>query len=202
MGGVFDPPHVGHLAVAHQAWWQLGLDEVRVTPVGSPPHRNETPLHSGDERADLVLAAIQDHSGLRLWREELDRSGPSYSADTVAVLARECPGAEIWFIMGADQLATFSQWRRPEAVIAGARLAVAPRPGVSVAEAETRAGAVVEGRVDWLDMPAIALSSTEIRSRIERGLPLRYLVPDGVERTLRASGRLLASARDGYPDGT
>lgn len=188
--------------MAHQAWWQLGLDEVRLTPVGSAPHRLGVPWRSNEERAELVAAAVADHTGLRLWREELDRPGPSYSADTVAALAVECPGAEIWFIMGADQLATFARWERPEAIVAMARLAVAPRPGISSRDAETAAKSAVNGRVDWLDLPPLALSSTEIRSRIERGLPVRYLVPDAVERVLRASGLLLASARDGYPEGT
>lgn len=188
--------------MAHQAWWQLRLDEVRLTPVGSAPHRTGVPWRSNSERAALVAAAVADHTGFRLWREELDRPGPSYSADTVAALADECPGADIWFIMGADQLATFSRWERPEAIVSIARLAVAPRPGVSSHDAETAAHRAVGDRIDWLDLPPLALSSTEIRSRIERGQSVRYLVPDAVERVLRASGLLMASARDGYPGET
>lgn len=174
--------------MASEAHWQLGLDEVRLVPAKVPPHRAAPPMFDAETRTRLVEAAIAGHPDFRVWRVELERTGPSYSVDTVRALAQEEPEAALWFILGADQLQAFGRWRDPSGILANARLAVAPRPGLSREAAEAAAGPVVCAAVDWLDMPPIALSATLLRARLRAGQPVRYLVPEAVEAELAALG--------------
>jgi nicotinate-nucleotide adenylyltransferase len=188
LGGRFDPPHLGHLMIAQEAWWRLGLDELLFVPVGTPADRSP-PTFSGELRAAMVDAAIADHPAWRCSRTEIDRPGPSYTADTMAELALQYPGAELWFVMGADRLVGFADWHEPGRILSVARLAVISRGGVEVPALRATATAVAPGRVDVLEAPEVDVSSTMIRERLAAGAPVEYLVPEGV-------ARLLATARD------
>jgi nicotinate-nucleotide adenylyltransferase len=184
LGGVFDPPHIGHVIVAQEAWWRLGLDEVLLVPTGAPTDR-PGPAWPAAVRMRMVEAAVEGHPGLRASSLEVDRGGPSYTVDTLeAVLSGE-PGAEVWFMMGADRLPTLPRWHRPERILEVARLAVMPRHPHGpewIAEVGAR---VAPGRVDVLETPVVAVSSTMIRARVAAGGPVRYLVPRAVEELLR-----------------
>ena len=180
LGGAFDPIHCGHLAMAVCAKAQLDLDEVRFTPTGTPARRPGALRFSAPLRAELVALAIASRRGFVLWREELDREGVSYSADTIDALARDCPDAARWLIIGADQLAAFPQWHEPERIVEVCRLAVAPRAGVDRAEAEAAAKVIPGVEIDWLEMAEVEVSATEVRARLDSGLPIDGLVPPAV----------------------
>lgn len=189
LGGTFDPPHIGHLIVASEALWRLGLDVVRLVPVRTPPHKPGGAHAGGDRRAAWLEAAVAGAPGLEVSRIELEREGPSYTADTLEAMAAAEPGALLWFILGADQLAGLPGWRDPERILAAARLAVVPRAGHDVRALAER---VAPGRADLLEVPEIGVSSSMIRERIAEGLPIRFLVPPAVEESLRREG-LVAS---------
>lgn len=192
LGGTFDPPHLGHLIVAGEARAQLGLDRVVLVPAGLPPHKPSGPTLSAELRLRLLAAAVRGEPGLTVSRVEIDRPGPSYTADTLEAIAAGEPGAGLWFILGADQLVKLPTWRDPERILAAARLAIAPRAGVSDVEAEALAARVAPGRADWLVSPLIGISSSMVRERMAAGRPIRWLVPPAVEAVLREEG-LVAS---------
>lgn len=184
LGGAFDPPHIGHVILAQEAWWRLRLDRMLLVPVGTPTDR-PAPRFDAEHRVRMVEAAVAGHPGLECSRVEVDREGPSYTADTLEILAREHPGAELWFMLGADRLETLPAWRDPSRLLSLARIAVVPRPGWSAERIRETADRVAPGRVDVVDAPEIGVSSTMVRRRLEEGAPVRYLVPEGVEPLLR-----------------
>jgi nicotinate-nucleotide adenylyltransferase len=189
LGGTFDPPHIGHLIVASEALWQLRLDVVRLVPARVPPHKPGGAHADPERRAAWLERAVAGHPGLEVSRIELDREGPSYTADTLEAMAAADPGAALWFVLGADQLAGLPGWRDPERILAAARLAVVPRAGLDV---RAIADEVAPGRADLLDVPEIGVSSSMIRERVAAGRPIRFLVPPEVEESLRREG-LVAS---------
>ncbi len=168
LGGTFDPPHIGHLIVASEALWRLGLDVVRLVPARMPPHKPAGARADGDRRAAWLESAVAGTPGLEVSRIELDREGPSYTADTLEAMAAAEPGARLWFILGADQLAGLPGWRDPERILAAARLAVVPRAGHDVRALAER---VAPGRCDVVEVPEIGVSSSMIRERIADGPP-------------------------------
>lgn len=182
---MFDPPHIGHLILASEAAWQLGLDEVRLVVCARPPHRGEGWL-SPDVRLRLVEQVTAGYPALVASRVELERPGPSYTVDTLSTFAEAEPGAAFWLIVGADQLASFASWRSPDDIVALARLAVASRDGEEATGIRAIADRVAPGRVDWLEMPTVAVSSTMIRERIASGRPVRHLVSPAVDDGLAA----------------
>lgn len=174
-GGEFDPPHVGHLVIAQEARYRLELDRLLIVPPGSPPHRPASSV-SPEIRLRMAEAAFGGEPDTEVSRIELDRPGPSYTVDTLELLAG--PDVELFLVMGADQLAAIDRWHRPQRVRDLATLAVAGRPGV-----EPPAGSDIV-----LTSPLLDVSSTEIRRRIADGAPVRHLVPDAVLDVVRAEG--------------
>lgn len=185
LGGTFDPPHVGHLVVACEALWQLRLDEVRLVPAGRPPHKDDAGIAPAERRAAWLESAVADRPGLVVSRIEIEREGPSYTADTLEAMAAAEPGIALWFILGADQLAGFPRWHDPGRILAAARLAVVGRNGRSDSELRQLVDRVAPGRADLLHMPAVGISSSMIRARIAAGEPIGHLVPPAVEEALR-----------------
>lgn len=190
LGGTFDPPHVGHVVVANEAARQLDLDPVLLVPSGRPPHKPEGAQIAAADRAELVAVAVEGHPRLEMWPGEIAREGASYTADTVEQLAAERPGAELWFILGTDQLREFHGWRDPERILAVARLAAVARSGddPEAAAARLPAGA----RVDVVHVPRIDVSSTMVRRRMAEGRSIDGLVPVAVAAALKGKG-LVAS---------
>lgn len=184
---MFDPPHIGHLIVASEAAWQLGLDEVRLVVCARPPHR-EAGWLPAEQRLRLVQAAVAGEAPLVASRAEIDRPGPSYTVDTLEAFAAGEPDATFTLIIGADQLLGFAGWRRPERIVALAALAVVGRARADVGALEAAAEAVAPAGVRWVAMPEVAVSSTLIRERLRLGRPIRYLVPRPVEDLLAAQG--------------
>lgn len=197
-GGSFDPPHYGHLALAETARVQLRLDRVLFAPAGAPPHKRDAALSSGAHRAAMVLAAIEGNAAFALSRVDLERPGPHYTVDMLALLRQQAPEVAAWyFLMGEDSLHDLPTWHEPEGILAQAELAVMPRHGDRAAVPDVLAALpALQGRLTWLDVPPIDVSATALRRRVRRGLPLRYLVPPSVAAYVRAHG-LYGSASKG-----
>jgi nicotinate-nucleotide adenylyltransferase len=182
LGGTFDPPHLAHLAIAEEAREVLGLDRVLFVPAGQPWQKAGRPVTPGALRLAMVEHAIAGNPAFAVDAREVDRPGPTYTVDTLRELAAEGIARDPWLIVSSEALAGLPTWREPEEVLALARLCVAPRgaaPAAAVAAIRERYGVPAE-RLRLLDGPRLAISSTEIRTRIRAGRSIRYLVPDAV----------------------
>ena len=179
-GGLFNPPHVGHLSLCQEAAWQLGLERVVLVPTGRPSHRS-APRESPEMRLRLAQAAALGNPMFTVSRLEIDRPGLSYTVDTLRELSNRYPGSSLHLLIGADQLAAMDAWREPAAIVRLARLAAALRPGTDVSRADTP-------NLDWVEMPQIGISSSLIRERVREGRPIRYFVPDAVRELIEAEG--------------
>jgi nicotinate-nucleotide adenylyltransferase len=186
VGGTFDPPHCGHLVLAENGRVQLRLDRVLFVPAGQPPHKPDRPIAPAHHRVAMVEAAASDNPAFTLSRVDLDRPGPHYTVDMLALLQREYPGAELFFLIGGDSLAQFIAWRDPAGIVRQARLAVMRRPGYGpdLAALEQAIPGLRE-RLVWLDAPYLDIAASDLRRRASDGLPLRYLVPPAVEVYIR-----------------
>jgi nicotinate-nucleotide adenylyltransferase len=181
-GGAFNPPHLGHLVCAQEALLQLGLDRLLLVPVGRAPHRELEDDPGAELRLEMVELAAGDDERFSVSRTELDRTGPSYTADTLEALRVEAPEDEFFLILGGDQAAALPSWHEPERVLEHATVAVVERTGWTRNGIGIRIGRLRGAdRVRYLDMPLIQISSTAIRRRVRDGVPIRYLVPTAVE---------------------
>ena len=194
LGGTFDPVHLGHLALAEEVRETLDLARVIFLPAGDPWQKVGTQVTPAAIRYDLVQRAIADNPGFEASRLEIDRPGPTYTAETLARIADDERAAgrdpDLWFILSAEALAGLATWRDPEQVLARARLAVVPRAedAEDLGAAAARFAADFPGqgdRVLFLAGPRLAISSTLIRSRVAAGRSIRYLVPDAVAAAIR-----------------
>lgn len=195
LGGVFNPPHLGHLVLAQEAYEQLALDTVLFVPVGEAPHREIEDDPGGAVRAELCQRAVGGDDRFSLSRIEVDRAGPSYTVETLRALEAKSPDDSLILIMGADQARALSGWHEPEEVLRRALVAVAERDGTRREEVR-RAVAGLSGseRVGFFDMKRIDVSSTSVRERARRGRSLRYLVPDPVASLIEKRGLYRTSA--------
>lgn len=180
-GGAFDPPHLGHLVAASDAATALGLDRVIWVPAAVHPFKRGTVGASPSLRLEMVRAAIAGDPRFDADGLELEREGPSYTVDTLRALHDRHPGAELYFLTGAENLRELHLWREPDEVARLARLVVLSRGGEGVPpDARYPARAVAVTRVD--------LSSTEVRRRVKAGETIRYLVPDAVRDLVERHG--------------
>jgi nicotinate-nucleotide adenylyltransferase len=189
LGSAFNPPHLGHLALAQEVLWQLDLNEVILVPTGEAPHKRIADDPGRELRMTMTRLAASDDPRFSVSAVEVDRDGPSYTYETLELLAKERGETELVFVMGADAAVGLESWKEPERVVGLARLAVARRAGVSEAEV----GAVLrslgaEGRATMLEMPQFGVSSSSVRERAAAGRPLRYLVPEPVARFIEEKG--------------
>jgi nicotinate-nucleotide adenylyltransferase len=189
LGSAFNPPHLGHLALAQEALWQLGLDEVVLVPTGEAPHKRIADDPGREARMEMTRLATADDSRFSVSSLEVEREGPSYTYETLEALAEKRRDTELVFVMGADAAVGLESWRRPERVVELASLAVARRAGVSDADvAETMRSLGCEGRATMLEMPQFGVSSSAVRERAKQGRPLRYLVPQPVVGYIEEKG--------------
>jgi nicotinate-nucleotide adenylyltransferase len=182
LGGTFNPPHLGHLVCAQEALVQLGLDRVLLMPAHLPPHKTVEADPGVAHRVAMCEAAAAPDPRLGVCLVEVRRGGASYTVDTLRALHAEAPGDELTFIVGGDMAHSLPTWREPEAVLSLATLAVARREELSEAAivAELAGLDGVPHRLRFFNMPRLDISSSLIRRRVAAGLPVRYLVPDGV----------------------
>ena len=176
LGGTFDPPHLGHLAIAEWAREQLELDQVLFIPSGAPPHKLNRSRSPAAARLAMMRLATRGNPAFVVSPIETRRQGPSFTIDTIRALRRRLPQGQLFLIMGADSLDEFHTWRDPDAIAAETMLAVARRPGAG------GRNSLPNGNVVWLDNPGLDLSSSAIRERVRGGRSLRYLVADSVVR--------------------
>ena len=209
LGGTFDPIHLGHLALAEEVRETLGLVRVLFVPAGDPWQKVGINVTPGAVRYALLERAIADNPGFAASRLEIDRPGPTYTAETLAVIADAERAAgrdpDLWFILSAEALAGLPTWRDPERVLALARLAVVPRAD----DAEDLAAAAARfaadfpgegGRALFLPGPRLAISGTLIRARVAAGRSIRYLVPDAVAAKIREYALYERSAARAAPE--
>jgi nicotinate-nucleotide adenylyltransferase len=189
LGGAFNPPHIGHLICAQEALVQLKLERVLFVPMGQPPHR-EIPHDPGAEaRLELTELAIEGDERFEVSRLEVEREGPSYTVDTLRALRESSPEDELFLILGGDQAAALPSWHEPEDVLSLATLAVVERGSWNRNAIGIKIGRLRGARsARFLDMPLIQVSSTAVRRRVERGQPVRYLVPDRVASAIEERG--------------
>jgi nicotinate-nucleotide adenylyltransferase len=196
LGGVFNPPHLGHLVCAQEACIRLELGRVLLVPVGEAPHR-EVEDPGGTTRLELCQAATGDDDRLGCSRVEVERPGPSYTVDTLHALRDErSADEELVLILGADQAAELRSWRDPEGVLGLAEVAVVERADIGPETVRAQLdGLPGAERLRFFSMPRIDVSSTLVRRRVADGLPVRYLVPDAVLDVIAERG--LYRARPG-----
>jgi nicotinate-nucleotide adenylyltransferase len=194
LGGTFDPVHLGHLALAEDVRETLDLARVLFVPAGDPWQKAGTGVTPGAIRYALVERAIAGNPGFAASRLEVDRAGPTYTAETLASIAEAERAAgrdpDLWFILSSEALAGLPTWREPDRVLELARLAVVPRAldPQNLSAAAARFEADFPGRADravFLPGPRLAISSTLIRERVAEGRSIRYLVPDAVVAAIR-----------------
>jgi nicotinate-nucleotide adenylyltransferase len=194
-GGVFNPPHHGHLVAAQEAHSQLELDVVVWVPVGQAPHRTIEQDPGAEARFEMVELAIGADERFRVSRIELEREGPSYTVDTLRALRQREPDAELFLILGGDQAAALPSWHEPDAVIEQATVAVFERAEENRDAIAAKLNAMPGAeRLCFLDMPRIDISSTLVRQRAAAGKPIRYLVPDKVAHFIGAQSLYGASS--------
>jgi nicotinate-nucleotide adenylyltransferase len=189
LGSAFNPPHLGHLALAQEAMWQLELDEVVLVPTGEAPHKRIAEDPGREIRLAMTRLAASDDARFTTSTVEVEREGPSYTYETLEMLAGQHGDTELVFVMGADAAVGLESWRRPERVAELARLAVARRAGIADAEVATvlrNLGAAE--RATMLEMPQFGVSSSAVRERAAAGRPLRYLVTEPVARFIEEKG--------------
>lgn len=183
-GGTFDPVHYGHLLLAETCREQLKLDEVRFVPAATPPHKLHHEVSDGNVRADMLGLAVAGYREFVVDRRELKRKGPSYTVDTLQEFVVEFPGAELYFLTGADSLRDFLSWREPERIIRLATLVACNRPGLPKLLDEQVVqwvGPEIADHVQTLQMPGTDISGSEMRDRVRDGRSLRFLTPRAVE---------------------
>jgi len=183
-GGTFDPPHIGHLILAEAALEQLKLDKVMFVPAGDPWRKADRKVTPAAHRLEMTRLAVQGNAGFEVEDFEVVREGPSYTVETLEILHDHLgKAADLYLILGEDALADVPHWRQPERLVELSTLAVADRRGVTMPQLPFDRARVVP-----FEMPAIDISSTELRERAAKGLSLRYQVPDAVLRYIEANG--------------
>jgi nicotinate-nucleotide adenylyltransferase len=184
LGGTFDPPHLGHLALAAAAYHALHLDRVLFAPAGEPYRKASRLVSPPAARLRMVEAAIAHFPWADVSTIDMDQPGPTYTAETLARLA--AVGGDWWFIAGADVLVDLPHWREPERIIEYARLAVASRPPLDGrVPAETLAAVPkIDERVDWIELPPLEVSSTELRRRVAGGQGTGVWLPETVREVV------------------
>ncbi len=182
MGGTFDPIHHGHLVAASevQAWFDL--DEVVFVPTGEPWQKSSREVSPAEHRYLMTVIATASNPRFTVSRVDIDRGGPTFTIDTLRDLTQTLPDSDLYFITGADALADIFTWREADELFELARFVGCTRPGYEMSPSSLTG--IPQDRVTILEIPALAISSTECRERRSKGEPVWYLVPDGVVQYL------------------
>ncbi len=175
MGGTFDPIHHGHLVAASEVADRFDLDEVIFVPTGQPWQKSSRAVSPAEDRYLMTVVATASNPRFSVSRVDIDREGPTYTADTLADLHAAMPDDQLFFITGADALAAILSWRRVDEIFRYAHFVGVTRPGYELEDDH-----LPDGAVTLVEVPAMAISSSECRERVSAGRPVWYLVPDGV----------------------
>ncbi|HEY2207112.1 MAG TPA: nicotinate-nucleotide adenylyltransferase [Pseudonocardia sp.] len=175
MGGTFDPIHHGHLVAASEVSDRFELDQVLFVPTGEPWQKSNRVVSSAEDRYLMTVVATASNPQFSVDRADIDRAGATYTVDTLRELRVRYPAAELYFITGADALSQILSWHRVEELFELAHFVGVTRPGYELADTH-----LPKGSVTLVEVPAMAISSTECRQRVAEGRPVWYLVPDGV----------------------
>src|SRR3954468_24147569 len=196
MGGTFDPIHHGHLVAASEVAGLFGLDEVVFVPTGQPWQKTDRDVAPAEDRYLMTVIATASNPRFSVSRVDIDRGGPTYTIDTLTDLMAQRPDAKLFFITGADALSQILSWRDSERCFSLAHFIGVSRPGFVLADAH-----LPEGVVSLVEVPALSISSTDCRDRVARGMPIWYLVPDGVVQYIEKRG-LYRAGRPARREGT
>lgn len=189
LGGTFDPPHLGHLWVAETAREQLGLDQMLFLPVGEPPHKQNQSVTAVSHRLAMTRLAIASNPEFVLDTTDMDRPLPHTTHTLLPLLYQAYPDSQFWFLIGADSLHDFPTWGSPEKIIAQCRLAVYPRPGVTIDWPKLKTAVPeIETAVDLIRGPIMSISSSGIRNWRRLGHSVRYLLTADVLAYIEAKG--------------
>lgn len=193
MGGTFDPIHHGHLVTAEEALAQFALLRVIFVPNRYPPHKEIDGVTDPEHRHQMTLLATMTNPHFAVSRMEIDRPGPSYTIDTILALRRDHGARDLYYITGADAILqiTRGEWARAGELLTLCQFIAASRPGFKLDVEELRRRNVTGTRLDTvhvMEIPALAISSTDIRYRVAHGRPIKYLVPDAVEAYIHKHG--------------
>jgi nicotinate-nucleotide adenylyltransferase len=187
MGGTFDPIHNGHLRIAEETRKRLDLEYVLFMPAGQPWLKSALPVSNAEDRYEMVRLAIAPYSHMRISRIEVDRTGPSYTVDTMEELKAELGEGRLYFIIGWDCVPQLPKWHNIARLIELCEIAAVFRPGYAAPDTESLESQIpgITKRIALLDSPRIDISATEIRERIARGRPIAELVPQTVEKYIK-----------------
>jgi|SRR5690606_29935497 len=192
MGGTFDPIHYGHLVAAAEAVEEFGLEEVVFVPAGQPPHKQPEAVSDAVHRYMMTVLATVANDVFTVSRIDIDRPGPSYTVDTLAELQRRYgPDTELYFITGADAMSQILQWKDGASLFEMCHFIAATRPGYGLMGFKKALGPIAQqfkDRIHPLQVPALAISSSDIRHRIRQGRSARYLLPDPVWHYIMKNG--------------
>ena len=184
MGGTFDPIHHGHLVAASEVAERFALDEVVFVPTGRPWQKSEHEVSPAEDRYLMTVIATASNPRFSVSRTDIDRDGPTYTVDTLTDLhAAHGEGVELFFITGADALAQILSWQRAEEAVRLAHFVGVTRPGHLLADP-----GLPDGRISLVEIPALAISSSDCRERVGANQPIWYLVPDGVVQYIAKRG--------------
>jgi len=185
IGGTFDPIHYGHLVIAEAARWEFALSQVVFVPAGRPPHKRDQVITPAEHRLAMVRLAVASNPYFSVSAVEVERPGPSYTVDTLKIF---CGKGEVYFITGADSVAEIGRWHRVEEILQRCWIVAATRPGYSNKKSAEQLAMIDEklrARILPLSAPGVAVSATEIRGLVREGKPIRYLLPEEVEKYIR-----------------
>lgn len=198
MGGTFDPVHNGHLVTSEEARYQFGLEKVIFIPSARPPHKRESKQSPFEDRYRMVELAVEGNDYLSASALEMKREGLSYTIDTLRELRRiHGAEAELFFVTGADAILEILTWKDPGEILAISRLIAATRPGYNLERLNealpgyNSLGEPAAGKVHAMEIPALSISSTDIRKRVMEKRPFRYLVPEPVWAYISKKGLYL-----------
>jgi len=183
LGGTFDPPHYGHLAIAQQTREALDLAGVLFMPAAQPPHKPDRVISSAVNRRSMVKLAIKGNPAFSLLTIELDRGGTSYTVDSLEALTGSTPDDRFVLILSVEAARQLPAWREPHRILELAEVAIVPRLGYPALDADwaERSFPGMQARFQTVDSPALGHSATDIRARVASGRSIRYLVPPSVE---------------------
>lgn len=189
LGGTFNPPHRGHLALARHAKAELGLARVLLMPAYSAPHKGDDEDPGPEQRLEMCRLAVRDEpeAGLEACGLEIERGGPSYTVDTLRAIRESDPEAELTFIVGADMARTLTAWREPRELVELARLTVAERENTGRGDVLRELDSL-GARVTFLGMPMLEVSSSQVRARVRDGEPIEDLVAPAVAEYIAEHG--------------